>query len=78
MIRNNNLIVYTSSSTDPYTNNNGSTMLGQNQTNLDNVTGTANYDFGHVISTGGGGVANLRVICVNGRKPEVLQDPALR
>ena len=63
LVANTDQLFYYNGGTDPYTNSNGGTMLSENQTNLDNIIGSSNYDIGHVYSTGGGGVAFLRSVC---------------
>ncbi len=70
LVGNNDQIVYTNPATDPYSNNNPSTMLNQNQSNLDNVIGIANYDIGHVFGTAGGGIAVLGAACVTSLKAQ--------
>ena len=63
LVANNDQLVFLNSGNDPYTNNNGSTMLSQNISTCNSVIGSANYDIGHVFSTGGGGVAYLQSPC---------------
>ena len=67
LVGNNDSIIYTNGATDPYTNDDGAVMLGENQANLNSVIGTANYDIGHVFSTDGGGIASLRTPCSSGK-----------
>ncbi|HSU57435.1 MAG TPA: zinc-dependent metalloprotease family protein, partial [Candidatus Dormibacteraeota bacterium] len=68
LVANNDQIVYTNATTDPYSNGTPGTLLSQNQSNLDFVIGSANYDIGHVFGTSGGGLAGVGVVCVNGLK----------
>lgn len=63
-------LLFTDGLTDPYTNGTPSSMIGQNQTTLDTVVGTANYDMGHVFGTGGGGIAYLQAVCNSALKAQ--------
>ncbi|UXI68104.1 reprolysin-like metallopeptidase [Tahibacter amnicola] len=68
LVANNSSIVYINSATDPYTDDDPDALISQNQSNIDSVIGSSNYDVGHVFSTGGGGLAGLGVICSSGAK----------
>ena len=70
LVNNTDQLIYTNASTDPYTNDDGDAMLDQNQSNVDKVIGDANYDIGHVFSTGGGGLSDVGCVCLSGYKAQ--------
>lgn len=75
LVANNNLLIYTTANPGPYSppnvaDNNPDLLLRQNQTNIDAVIGAANYDIGHVVGVGGGGLADLGVVCEPGFKAQ--------
>lgn len=47
--------------------NTNNILLDQSQTVIDQIIGSANYDIGHTVSTGGGGVAQLQSPCGNSK-----------
>jgi len=70
LIDNDTLLIYTNAATDPYTNSDPNSLLTQNQNNIDSVIGNANYDFGHVFTTGGGGLSSLGIVCRTNQKAQ--------
>ncbi len=63
IIPNNNLLIYTNSATDPFTNGTPNSMITENQTAVNGAIGSSNYDIGHVFGTNSGGLAGLGVVC---------------
>lgn len=62
-------IVFIDPATDRFKGNyNGGLLLSENQKVVTDSIGAANYDIGHVFSTGGGGVAYYAVVCNNNFK----------
>lgn len=67
LVADNDKLIYLTAP-DPYSNGSGAAMQDENQDNLDAVIGSANYDIGHVFSTGGGGIAEVGCVCNNSIK----------
>src|SRR5205085_9114002 len=69
LIGNENSIIYTDGTTDPYTSGNLNSLIGENQSNLQSVIGDDNYDLGQVFDGPNvGGLANIGGVCDNARK----------
>lgn len=61
-------IIYLTAATDPYdVQQRANIVINQNQTVIDQQIGSANYDIGHLFSTGAGGLAQLRVPCTSSK-----------
>lgn len=68
LVANNTSVLYTNPATDPFTNENANALIGESQTEITATIGSANFDIGHTVSTGGGGLAGLGVLCDNSQK----------
>ncbi len=66
LVSNNDLIIFIDS--DNFSNNNASSLINESQTQITSIIGSANFDIGHTVSTGGGGLAGLGVVCNNANK----------
>ena len=66
----NTSIVFTNATADPYLNS--SSDLTANQITIDANIGSGNYDIGHLVGTGGGGVAYVGVVCDDAYKARGL------
>ena len=66
LIANTDDVFYYNAGSDPYSGT-ACNMLPQNQTTMDNVIGSANYDIGHVFTAVGGGCASLQVPCTGNK-----------
>ncbi|HQW75419.1 MAG: reprolysin-like metallopeptidase [Dokdonella sp.] len=77
LVANNDLLIFPDAGTDPY--QNGTGAINQNTGIINGLIGNANYDIGHVFTTGSGGVAGLGVVCntnQKGRGTTGLSNPA--
>jgi hypothetical protein len=64
LVSNDDRLIYTNAATDPFDNNNPSSLMASNQTVLDQAIGNASYDLGHVLGYRNGGYSGLAYVDV--------------
>lgn len=74
LVNNNDSVIFVDS--DSFDNDNAGTLINQSQTIIDGAIGSANYDIGHTVSTGGGGLASLNSPCTNGKARGITGSPS--
>lgn len=73
LVANNDAIIFITS--DSFNNNDPNTLINQSQTVINSGIGVANYDIGHTVSTGGGGLAQLNVPCTANKAKGITGSP---
>lgn len=66
LVANNTNIIFIT--TDNFDNFQAGTLINQSQSVINSTIGSLNYDIGHTVSTGGGGLAQSPSVCVFGSK----------
>lgn len=74
LVANNDAVIFIDA--DNFDNANAGTLINQSQTVIDGAIGSANYDIGHTVSTGGGGLASLNSPCTGGKARGITGSPA--
>lgn len=74
LIANNDLIIFVDS--DNFSNDTASSLIDESQTEIDAAIGIANYDIGHTVSTGGGGLAQLQSPCTTNKARGITGSPS--
>jgi len=71
-VANEDTLIYIVATGDPFGPINASpfNLLDQNQITCDASIGDANYDMGHVFTTGSGGLSDLGIVCASGDKAQ--------
>ena len=71
LVTNNDQLVYLTPGT-PFTNSDVNKLILESQTVIDGAIGDANYDLGHTMSTGAGGMSYLGIPCSTGWKAKAV------
>ena len=74
LVPNNENIIFITS--DSFSNDNANSLINESQTVIDATIGTANYDIGHTVSTGGGGLAQKNSPCTGSKARGITGSPA--
>ena len=74
IVPNNENIIFVES--DNLNNDNADVLISQIQSVVNAGIGSSNYDIGHVVSTGAGGLANIECVCTSNKARGVTGSPA--
>lgn len=74
LVPNNDEIIFINQ--DNFNNNSAGQLINQSQQVINQIIGFSNYDIGHTVSTGGGGLAQLNSPCTNNKARGVTGLPS--